>query len=282
MATKAETTEAGPGKKSRLNTAVPGVGMLRTYKPAWLRFDLVAGIVLAAILVPQGMAYAELAGLPPVTGLYTTIACLVGYALLGPSRVLVLGPDSSVSPLIFAAIVPLLVDRRPGHGHRARRDARAHGRPHRDRPRPRQARVRRRPALQGGPGRLHERAGHHHHRRPAAQALRLLDRRRHLRRRGQGVLRRTSTRPTRRRCWSASARSRCCSGCRGSRRRSRPCSSRSSAPRSSRPCSTWPRDGVKTVGTLPQGCPRPSFPWTSASDLGRCWPRPRSASCWSR
>ena len=55
------------------------------------------------------MAYAELAGLPAVTGLYTTIACLVGYALMGPSRVLVLGPDSSVSPLIFAAIVPLMV-----------------------------------------------------------------------------------------------------------------------------------------------------------------------------
>ena len=71
--------------------------------------DLVAGIVLAAILVPQGLAYTELAGLPPVTGLYTTIACLVVYALLGPSRVLILGPDSSVSPLIFAAITPLLV-----------------------------------------------------------------------------------------------------------------------------------------------------------------------------
>ena len=108
MATKVGQAEAGR-KKSRLNAAVPGIGMLRTYKPAWLRFDLVAGIVLAAILVPQGLAYAELAGLPPVTGLYTTIACLVVYALLGPSRVLVLGPDSSVSPLIFAAITPLLV-----------------------------------------------------------------------------------------------------------------------------------------------------------------------------
>jgi MFS superfamily sulfate permease-like transporter len=74
-----------------------------------LRPDLIAGLVLAAILVPQGMAYAELAGLPPVTGLYTTIACLVGYACFGPSRILVLGPDSSVSPLIFAAITPLLV-----------------------------------------------------------------------------------------------------------------------------------------------------------------------------
>jgi high affinity sulfate transporter 1 len=81
--------------------------MLRTYRRTWIRPDLIAGIVLAAILVPQGMAYAELAGLPPETGLYTTIACLVGYALMGPSRILVLGPDSSVSPLIFAAIVPL-------------------------------------------------------------------------------------------------------------------------------------------------------------------------------
>ncbi len=88
---------------------VPGITAVRTYERAWLRFDLIAGVVLAAILVPQGMAYAELAGLPPVTGLYTTIACLVGYALMGPSRVLVLGPDSAVSPLIFAAIVPLVV-----------------------------------------------------------------------------------------------------------------------------------------------------------------------------
>src|SRR5690348_3128548 len=87
---------------------VPGVRVLRTYQNQWLRKDALAGVVLAAILVPQGMAYAELAGLPPVTGLYTTVACLVGYALFGPSRVLVLGPDSSVSPLIFAAIVPLL------------------------------------------------------------------------------------------------------------------------------------------------------------------------------
>jgi high affinity sulfate transporter 1 len=87
---------------------VPGVGVARTYERSWLRFDLIAGVVLAAILVPQGMAYAELAGLPPVTGLYTTIACLIAYAVFGPSRVLVLGPDSAVSPLIFAAIIPLV------------------------------------------------------------------------------------------------------------------------------------------------------------------------------
>jgi len=87
---------------------VPGYTTVREYQPAWLRSDLVAGVVLACILVPQGMAYAELAGLPPVTGLYTTIACLVAYAIFGPSKVLVLGPDSSVSPLILASITPLL------------------------------------------------------------------------------------------------------------------------------------------------------------------------------
>ncbi len=78
---------------------------------------MVAGVVLAAILVPQGLAYAELAGLPPVTGLYTSIGCLVGYAVFGPSKILVLGPDSSISPLIFAALLPLLAA--GGDVHRA-------------------------------------------------------------------------------------------------------------------------------------------------------------------
>jgi high affinity sulfate transporter 1 len=101
-----ETEIAQPGGFQQW---VPGIAMVRRYRRSWLRFDLVAGVVLAAILVPQGMAYAELAGLPAVTGLYTTIACLIGYAIFGPSRILVLGPDSSVAPLIFAAITPLLV-----------------------------------------------------------------------------------------------------------------------------------------------------------------------------
>jgi high affinity sulfate transporter 1 len=73
-----------------------------------LRRDVVAGIVLSTLLVPQGMAYAELAGLPPITGLYTSILCLVGYAVFGPSRILVLGPDSSLGPMIAATILPIL------------------------------------------------------------------------------------------------------------------------------------------------------------------------------
>jgi high affinity sulfate transporter 1 len=98
-----------PGATAKIAHVVPGVNAWRTYERRWLRYDVVAGIVLAAMLVPQGMAYAELAGLPAVTGLYTTITCLVAYALMGPSRILVLGPDSSLGPLIFAAIVPLAV-----------------------------------------------------------------------------------------------------------------------------------------------------------------------------
>lgn len=88
---------------------VPGVAAFRTYERGWLGKDVVAGLVLSALLVPQGMAYAELAGLPAITGLYTSILCLVGYAVFGPSRVLVLGPDSSLGPMIAATIAPLLL-----------------------------------------------------------------------------------------------------------------------------------------------------------------------------
>jgi high affinity sulfate transporter 1 len=69
---------------------------------------VVAGLVLSTLLVPQGMAYAALAGLPAITGLYTTILCLVGYAVFGPSRILVLGPDSSLGPMIAATLLPII------------------------------------------------------------------------------------------------------------------------------------------------------------------------------
>jgi high affinity sulfate transporter 1 len=86
----------------------PGVRAFSGYSRPWLVKDVVAGVVLTTLLVPQGMAYAELAGLPPITGLYTTIMCLLGYALFGPSRILVLGPDSSLGPMIAATILPLV------------------------------------------------------------------------------------------------------------------------------------------------------------------------------
>jgi high affinity sulfate transporter 1 len=91
-----------------MRSAMPGLRMLSSYQRSWLSKDLVAGLVLTALLVPQGMAYAELAGLPPITGLYTSILCLVGYAVFGPSKILVLGPDSSLGPMIAATIVPLV------------------------------------------------------------------------------------------------------------------------------------------------------------------------------
>src|SRR3954470_12428806 len=87
----------------------PGLRGFRGYRRAWVRKDLMAGVVLTTLLVPQGMAYAELAGLPAVTGLYTSITCLLAYALFGPSRILVLGPDSSLGPMIAATILPLVV-----------------------------------------------------------------------------------------------------------------------------------------------------------------------------
>ncbi len=97
-----------PREDSLVASAVPGIGVLRSYRRGWLRKDLVAGLVLTALLVPQGMAYAQLAGLPPITGLYTSILCLVGYAVFGPSRILVLGPDSSLGPMIAATVLPLI------------------------------------------------------------------------------------------------------------------------------------------------------------------------------
>src|SRR5437660_9603335 len=81
---------------------------LSPFHREWLAKDIIAGVVLTTLLVPQGMAYAELAGLPPITGLYTSILCLLAYAAFGPSRVLVLGPDSSLGPIIAATILPLI------------------------------------------------------------------------------------------------------------------------------------------------------------------------------
>jgi high affinity sulfate transporter 1 len=95
--------------RQRWRAYVPGLAVVTSYQRKWLTKDVVAGLVLSALLVPQGMAYADLAGLPAVTGLYTSILCLLAYAVFGPSRVLVLGPDSSLGPMIAATILPLML-----------------------------------------------------------------------------------------------------------------------------------------------------------------------------
>jgi high affinity sulfate transporter 1 len=86
---------------------LPGLETLRTYDVAWLPKDVTAGLVLTTMLVPVGIAYAVASGLPGINGLYATIVPLLAYALFGPSRILVLGPDSSLAAVILAVVAPL-------------------------------------------------------------------------------------------------------------------------------------------------------------------------------
>jgi high affinity sulfate transporter 1 len=86
---------------------LPGLQTIRRYELAWLRRDVLAGVVLAAFLVPVGIAYAVASGVPPIYGLYATIAGLLAYAVFGPSRILVYGPDSALAAIILGTILPL-------------------------------------------------------------------------------------------------------------------------------------------------------------------------------
>lgn len=86
---------------------LPGLRTLGSYKMAWLQHDIVAGLVLTTMLVPVGIAYAVASGVPGIYGLYATIVPLLAYALFGPSRILVLGPDSSLAAVILAVVLPL-------------------------------------------------------------------------------------------------------------------------------------------------------------------------------
>ncbi|WP_447890599.1 SulP family inorganic anion transporter [Pseudomonas hormoni] len=104
-----------PGRITRKHTGdqttwrrwLPGLQTLGRYKMAWLQHDIVAGLVLTTMLVPVGIAYAVASGVPGIYGLYATIVPLLAYALFGPSRILVLGPDSSLAAVILAVVLPL-------------------------------------------------------------------------------------------------------------------------------------------------------------------------------
>jgi high affinity sulfate transporter 1 len=89
-----------------LNKWLPGLAVLRGYKLSWLRHDLAAGLVMTAMLVPVGIAYAQASGLPGITGLYATIVPLLAYAMVGPSRILILGPDSALAAVILGVVLP--------------------------------------------------------------------------------------------------------------------------------------------------------------------------------
>src|SRR5215510_7193182 len=86
---------------------LPGLQTVCDYRIGWLPNDIVAGLVLTTMLVPVGVAYAVASGVPGIYGLYATIIPLLAYALFGPSRILVLGPDSSLAPVILAVVLPL-------------------------------------------------------------------------------------------------------------------------------------------------------------------------------
>ncbi|KAB0488071.1 high affinity sulphate transporter 1 [Pseudomonas reinekei] len=112
----ASPSDPEPGRIARRDTAgdqsgwsrwFPGLRTLRGYHLSWLRHDLVAGLVLTTMLVPVGIAYAVASGVPGIYGLYATIVPLLAYALFGPSRILVLGPDSSLAAVILAVVLPL-------------------------------------------------------------------------------------------------------------------------------------------------------------------------------
>src|SRR4026207_1798186 len=105
----------GPGRLARPETAaasgwqrwLPGLRILLGYQAAWAPNDVVAGLVLTTMLVPVGIAYAEASGVPGIYGLYATIVPLLAYAVFGPSRILVLGPDSALAPVILGVVLPL-------------------------------------------------------------------------------------------------------------------------------------------------------------------------------
>ncbi|QTS85346.1 STAS domain-containing protein [Ectopseudomonas khazarica] len=86
---------------------LPGLHTLLHYRLGWLPRDIAAGLVLTSMLVPVGIAYAEASGVAGIYGLYATIVPLLAYALFGPSRILVLGPDSALTAVILAVVLPL-------------------------------------------------------------------------------------------------------------------------------------------------------------------------------
>jgi sulfate permease, SulP family len=90
-----------------LTVSAPGLGTLRGYQRTWLRGDLIAGVTVAAYLVPQVMAYAGLAGLPPVVGLWAALPPLACYAVLGSSRLVSLGPESTTALMTAVTVGPL-------------------------------------------------------------------------------------------------------------------------------------------------------------------------------
>src|SRR5262250_820987 len=86
---------------------LPGLKLLRTYDTKHLGSDVVAGISVAAVAIPIGIAYAQLAGAPPVVGIYSCVLAPVAYALFGSSRQLIVNPDAAACVIVAATVAPI-------------------------------------------------------------------------------------------------------------------------------------------------------------------------------
>jgi len=152
---------------SRLKRWLPGIQFLSEYQAAWFPRDVMAGLVLATMLVPVGIAYALASGVPGIYGLYATIVPLLAYALFGPSRILVLGPDSSLAPVILAVVLPLSGGPRKHDGASLGSDVHVDRRV--------ASGIRHRASFEADSLRLHERHRAHRVNQPVTKALRLLN-----------------------------------------------------------------------------------------------------------
>ena len=150
---------------------LPGLVALGSYDRSWFRYDLVAGVSVAAVAVPIAIAYAQLAGVPPVYGLYASLLPLLAYALLGSSRQLIMAPDAATCAIVAAIVAPLAgPDPERYVSLSGARDD--HRRPlHRGGPRA--ARLPHELSVAADPDRLSQRHRDLHHRRPARQAVRV-------------------------------------------------------------------------------------------------------------
>ena len=248
---------------------LPGLVTLREYQAEWLRHDIVAGLVLATMLVPVGIAYAVASGVPGIYGLYATIVPLLAYALFGPSRILVLGPDSSLAPLILGVVFPL------SGGDPVRAVALASmmaivsgvvcivaG----------LARLGfiTELALQAHPLRIHERNSAYGANQPTAQAFRLLDRRRWTIERAMGDSASDFERKSQLDSicgWRGHVGGHSCTEEQHARARNINCSAR----RDTQSLVYWilaARANLSVLGPLPQGLPTFTIPWISYADIG--------------
>ena len=96
-----------PRPSASVARIAPGLAMLRDYRREWLRADVAAGLSVAAVALPTAIAYAQLAGFPPVVGLYASILPLVVYAIFGTSRQLIVNPDAATCAMVAAIVAPL-------------------------------------------------------------------------------------------------------------------------------------------------------------------------------